>query len=92
MTELAFPGFGSAQFGDRAAPDGSVLSAHAFEVPQSDRERVVVYRGVGDTWTLIDDFVNASGTSIHRVDEADGKLTYRDFEGAVVVTRELGVK
>ncbi|MBY0114163.1 MAG: hypothetical protein K2Y21_15210 [Phycisphaerales bacterium] len=90
--DLSFPGFGSGQFGDRAAADGSMLSGHSIEVPQSDRERVVVYRGVGDTWTLIDDFVNAAGKSIHRVDEADGKLTYRDFGGAVVVTRDPGVK
>lgn len=85
---IAFPGFGMASFGEHAGADGSMLAGHAVSIPMADKDRVFVYRGKGDTWTLIDDFVWTPSDSIWKVDDKDGKLVYSGFDGKEVVTRE----
>lgn len=87
--DIEFPGFGMSTFGEHAAPDGSILAGNSFEIPLADKDRIVVYRGRDDTWTLIDDFVWTPSQAIWRVDEKDGSLVYSDFDGKMVVTREM---
>jgi len=86
--DIEFPGFGMATFGEHAGADGSMLAGYAINIPMADKDRVIVYRGKGDTWTLIDDFVWTPSESIWKVDDKDGKLVYSGFDGKEVVTRD----
>lgn len=86
--DIQFPGFGMATFGEHAGADGSMLAGYAINIPLADKDRVFVYRGKGDTWTLIDDFVWTPSEAIWKVDDKDGKLVYSGFEGKEVVTRD----
>lgn len=88
--DIQFPPFGFATFGEHAGADGSVLAGYAVAIPMADKDRVIVYRGKNDTWTLIDDFVWTPSESIWKVDDKEGKLVYSGFDGKTVVTREPG--
>lgn len=90
MFDIQFPPFGFATFGEHAAADGSMLAGYAVAIPMADKDRVIVYRGKDDTWTLIDDFVWTPSDSIWKVDEKEGKVVYGGFEGEMVVIREAG--
>jgi hypothetical protein len=86
--DIQFPGFGMATFGEHAGADGSMLAGYAINVPMADKDRVIVYRGKDDTWTLIDDFVWTPSEAIWKVDDKDGKLVYSGFDGKEAVTRD----
>lgn len=90
-TRLMFPGFGMTHFAEQSQPDGSVLAGVAIEVPLANKDRVIVYRGRGDTWTLIDDFLWSPEGAVFGVKDKDGKLEYSSFGGGFVVTREPSV-
>lgn len=85
--DLMFPGFGMAVFGERVQADGSLLAGCAVTLPLADKDRVVVYRGRDDAWTLADDFVWSPGQAIMGVHDGDGTLVYTGFTGNVVVVR-----
>lgn len=88
MFELKFPGYGLGSFGEAKQADGSVLSAHAIELPQSGNSRILVYRSMGGHYVLIDDFVESDDKGIMGV-RADGKkLVYTTMKGHTVLTRE----
>jgi hypothetical protein len=88
MFELKFPGYGLAAFGEAKQADGSVLSAHAIELPQSGNSRILVYRGVGGHYVLIDDFVESHDKAIMGVRAEGKKLVYTTMKGQTVLTRE----
>jgi hypothetical protein len=87
-SDLEFPGYGLTAFGERAQPDGSVLSMFAVELPQSAQSRYLLFRGRGRTYTLVDDFVESDDKAIARVRDEGGKLVYSTMQGAQVVERE----
>jgi hypothetical protein len=88
MFDLVFPGYGLGAFGERAQPDGSVLSGHAIELPQSGNSRILVYRGVGGHYVLVDDFVESDDKAIMGVRAEGKKLIYTKMNGQTVLTRE----
>jgi hypothetical protein len=90
---LAFPGYGSWQFGDKTQADGSVISGHGIEVPRANKARILVFRSRGKGFDLIDDFIGPFDASIeHRIVKVtinDGKLIYSNLENTTVLTRDF---
>jgi hypothetical protein len=91
LSELAFPGAGTMQMGDVAQPDGSVLSGHALLIPSPSHSklRYFVFRGRGEKFTLIDDFVD-DGKLLVRVRAEGDQLVYSNGKGEAVLTRTPG--
>jgi hypothetical protein len=96
VSGMAFPGYGSWQFGDKTQADGSVISGHGIEVPHADKARILVFRSNGKGFDLIDDFIGPFGSSIeHMIIAAtlkDGKLIYANFKNTAVLTRDFREK
>lgn len=84
---LTFPGYGLGTSGEAPQPDGSVLSMDFVEIPRADRDRYLVFRGRGESYTLIDDFITSAEPQIDRVRDQDGKLAYSDRSGKLILTR-----
>ena len=87
ISDLQIPGFGSVQFGERSQPDGTGLAGYSVEVPRADKERVLVFRGCDDAYTLIDDFVCSAVERIMQVRREGGRLIYSSLEGKQVLVR-----
>jgi hypothetical protein len=84
---LQFPGYGMTQFSEKAQPDGTSLAAFSVEIPRAHKDRVLVFRGRGDVYSLIDDFVFSSADRIMRVRREAGQLVYSNLEGKQVLDR-----
>lgn len=59
---LVFPGYGEGSFEERA-DDGSILNSETVEIPQRDKDRVLVAREVDGQVKLVDDFVYNTATN-----------------------------
>jgi hypothetical protein len=96
VSALAFPGYGSWQFGDKSQADGSLISGHGIEVPRAGKARVLVFRCTGKGFDLIDDFIGPFDPSIEnrivKVTINDGKLIYTTFANTTVLTRDVREK
>jgi hypothetical protein len=90
--DLQFPGYGMTAFGAKPQPHGTVLAAFSVEIPRADEERVLVYRGRGEVYTLIDDFVASGDGKIMQVRQEGGQLVYSDLDGKQVLVRPLAAK
>jgi hypothetical protein len=44
LAGIRFPGYGSAHFGEKSQPDGSVLVGSSVEIPPGLKDRVIVYQ------------------------------------------------
>lgn len=86
---LRFPGYGLTSFGEKAQADDSVLAGFGIEIPQANKERILVFRGGDGGFRLIDDFVASSELAIMGVGEVDGKLIYNSREGERLLTRSI---
>ena len=87
ISDLQFPGYGWTQFGERPQPDGTSLAGFSIEVPRANKERVLVFRGRGDVYTLIDDFVSSAAERIMQVRREGGQLVYSSLEGGQILIR-----
>lgn len=83
---LKFPGYGLSSLDEARQPDGSVLSMHAIEIPRADRHRFIVFRGTGEGYVLVDDFIAAANPRISKVREENGKLAYYDRAGKLILS------
>jgi hypothetical protein len=88
---LEFPGYGITSFGRSKQADDSLLEAFAIEIPRASRNRYVIFRGVHDRYTLLDDFVASNDQDILRVRASDGQLVYSTLQGKDVLTRPITV-
>jgi hypothetical protein len=81
--DLEFPGYGLSSLGSTNTDDGSLLDMEAVEIPQADKDRVVVVRESGGNLKLVDDFIyNTFDTnSISRVRLEHHELQYFDEAG-----------
>jgi hypothetical protein len=88
LGEIKFPGYAMGGFGNRVGPDDAFIG-QPLEIPFAEEDRVLVFRGGGSRYSLIDDFIlptrqSASITTVR----ADGEqLSYLDRKGTVVVSR-----
>jgi len=87
LFSLKFPGYGFGRVADAPQSDGSVLYVFMIEVPASEDDRYVVYRGTGSTFQLVDDFVAAQALGIRDVAEEGLELAYKSAAGATVLRR-----
>lgn len=85
--DLKFPGYGITAFGEKPQPDGTILAAFSVEIPRADKDRMLVFRGRGAMYRLIDDFVCSSKDGIMQVRREDGHLVYSNFEGKQILNR-----
>jgi hypothetical protein len=96
VSALAFPGYGSWQFGDKSQADGSVISGHGIPVPRADKARILVIRSRGKGFDLIDDFIGPFDASIEHmivnVTIHGGQLIYATFANTTVLTRDFREK
>lgn len=82
--DLEFPGYGLSSIGgNMRTDDGSTLEVESVEIPQADKDRVVVVREFGDQLKLVDDFIyDTAGTNaISRVEMEHSQLRYFDNAG-----------
>lgn len=91
--DLEFPGYGVGGIGASIqTDDGSTFDAESVEIPQMDKERVLVVRQEpGGGLKLVDDFVcDESGTnSIGRVQLKNRQLEYFDQKGNLFRKKDL---
>jgi hypothetical protein len=87
--DIQFPGYGLTSFGDKPQPDGSTLAGFSIEIPRTDKERVLVFRGRNGTYTLIDDFITVSDQYIMQVKDQEGQLAFYEINGKLVLQRPL---
>jgi hypothetical protein len=88
---LNFPGYGL-ETNDRIAKtdDGSQLEVDSVEIPQTDKNRVLVVRTSSSPLVLLDDFVSTN--IIAQVELKAGKLLYHNPKGVVVREQEAPMK
>jgi hypothetical protein len=89
---IRFPGYGQTQFGQIREPDGSVIAAYSVEVPTTGEDRIFVFRGVGESYTLLDDFITPPDLGILHLLNENGTLVFSNFEGQEVLRRSLPSK
>ena len=85
-------GGGLMQFGDRPQEDGCSLAGFAIELPTAAGCRVLVFRGRGGGYTLVDDFVAmASGVEeeLAGVQLRGGLLVYTGYNSQDLLVRPL---
>lgn len=89
--DLKFPGYGQS-VGGGTTDDGSKLDVVSTEIPQADKERVVVARSEPDgSWKLVDDFIycGSDTNDINRVRLEHRQLEYFDHGGRLVRKKSL---
>lgn len=85
---LKFPGYGAGFSGLRPQPDGSSLELVDVEIPRSGKSRFLAFQVRGETYTLIDDFVEDDAKKIVYVQPTpDGQLSYYTDGEHLVLTR-----
>jgi hypothetical protein len=89
---IKFPGYGLTSFGEKRQPDGTTLLGFAVEIPHAAKSRIVVYRGDGETFKLVDDFVTQSEKRIMGVHEEGVKLVYCTLDGKPLLFRPMALK
>jgi hypothetical protein len=96
VSGVAFPGYGSWQFGDKTQADGSVISGHGIEVPHAGKARILVFRSSRKSFDLIDDFIAPFDASIEnmivKATIKDDKLIYATSKNTTVLTRDFREK
>lgn len=82
---VKFPGYGLSSLGEKAQPDGCVLTMMSVEIPQRDKDRYFVARELQNRLALVDDFVANSSTNVVSEVKLEGaKLFYFTRQGAQV--------
>ncbi len=92
VSDIQFPGYGLTSVGAPAPSDGTSLEGFAVEIPRANKDRVLVYRGGEDGYTLVDDFITASESGILQVREEAGRLIYYALDGRQFLTHPLSHK
>ncbi len=88
--DLEFPGYGLSDIGGKT-DDGSAMEPVSVEIPQADKERVVVGRGFGGQLNLVDDFIyeTVETNDISRFRLAHDELQYFDRADHLVRKKTL---
>ncbi|MEY2429166.1 MAG: hypothetical protein QOJ40_2051 [Verrucomicrobiota bacterium] len=90
--DLKFPGYGLGSVGASAqTDDGSKLHVESVEIPQRDKERVIVARESAGRLELVDDFIQAATTNeIARAKLENNRLFYYDRNDRVIREKSIG--
>jgi len=89
--DLDFPGYGVGGLGTLPqTDDGSALDAEMVEIPQRNKERVIVVRGTTGPLNLIDDFVYSTTTNeVNAVKLEKQTLRYYDSQNRLLREKHL---
>lgn len=87
--ELTFPGYGASSMGG-VTDDGSQLDFESVEIPQRDKDRVVLVREAGGQLKVVDDFVyNTATNEIESVELKNQMLRYYDAQKHLLREKHL---
>jgi hypothetical protein len=87
--QLVFPGYGNTSMGAQT-DDGSHLLVEAVEIPQRDKDRVLVARETGGELKLVDDFIyNTATNELNRVRLEKQALRYYDSQNRLLREKSL---
>jgi hypothetical protein len=86
---VQFPGYGASSFAVPPPAGGTVLAAFSIEVPRAGRERVFVFEGRGDHYTLLDDFIADGALPISKAAVLGDKVVFSSMDGTVLLERSL---
>ncbi len=91
LLDMGFPGYGIGGIGNSAkADDGSRLEIEAIEIPQREKNRVIVVRDLGTQLKLVDDFVYSTATNqIQNAKLEKQVMRYYDDQGRVMREKRL---
>jgi hypothetical protein len=89
VSDIQFPGYGLTSVGAPSRSGGVSLEGYAVEIPRANKDRVLVFRGDKDGYTLVDDFVTTSESGILQVREEAGRLNYYGLDGRQFLTHPL---
>lgn len=84
---IKFPGYGLSGPEEKRQPDGSTLALIVIEIPRAGKDRCLVFRRRGDTYALIDDFVELEAKGIDEVRDEGGQLAYYNRAGVKILSR-----
>ena len=87
--EIQFPGYGASSFAVPPAADGTLLAAFCIEVPRAGKERILVFEGRDEHYTLLDDFIADGALPISRAAIEGQRLVFSSMDGAVLLERSL---
>lgn len=90
--DLGFPGYGVGGIGaNTQTDDGSTLDAESVEIPQANKDRVIVVRESGSNMKVLDDFIydNSGTNEISRVQLEHQQLQYFDQTGRLFRKKSL---
>jgi hypothetical protein len=87
LSELTFPGYGSGRMTNTPQPDGSFLVVYGLEIPLTAQQRYLLFRTVGSTFLLVDEFLGARTQDIAVVNDLGREWVYRSTRGAIVFRR-----
>jgi hypothetical protein len=86
---LRFPGYGEGGF-ETETDDGSTLEAETVEIPQRDKERVIVVRQTTGPLNLVDDFIwNNATNEISAAKLEKQTLRYYDSQNRLLREKQL---
>ncbi|KAB2969695.1 MAG: hypothetical protein F9K18_00960 [Thermoanaerobaculia bacterium] len=86
LHSLRFPGYGTRGLSIEA-PDGGALSLHCVEIPESGRDRCLLFRHAGERLRLLDDVVVRS--PVGSVELLSERPVYRDPAGAELAAERV---
>lgn len=91
VVDLQFPGYGLGSFTcGTNTDDGSLLDLECVEIPQANKDRVIVVREFGGNLKLMDDFIYDTSTDeISRVRLHNHQLQYFDEQGRLLRQKRL---
>lgn len=91
LFDLKFPGYGLGGIGENAiTDDGSELEIETVEIPQVEKDRVIVVRKSGEEIKLIDDFVYSTAAGeIRHVKLEQQTLRYYDRDDHLIREKKL---
>jgi hypothetical protein len=85
---IAFPGYGSGS-GEGVEPDGSELVSLTCEIPRTNKDRYILFRGHNGQYELLDDFVEREMTYPFNIREDGRFYIYYQLDGKEVFRRPL---
>lgn len=87
--QLTFPGYGASSMGG-VTDDGSQLDFESVEIPQRDKDRVVLVREADGQLKVVDDFVYSTATNdIRSVELKNRTLHYYDAHHNILRDKHL---
>jgi len=88
--DMKFPGYGLSVGQRGVTDDGSLVELESVEIPQRDKDRIIVVRQSEGSLHLVDDFVFETATNgVKQVQLTNQILRYYDNSGRLVREKRI---